>query len=364
MKVKLVSNYKVFNFRSSTSSIITLLCSWFYFEMLLFKIIKRLFSFRVRVLLFLLCCLLFIIIYHYLSISSAKIIYLEEIPLNLVPAYYNTNFEEVTEGKQRCAILPTLINGSWPLISSNITEYYLENLVKRTNIKSGGSWKPDKCISQHHVAIVVPYRDRQFQLNLFLAHMHPFLQFQNLHYQIFVVEQTHQRPFNRAKLFNVGFEESKKVSMFPCYIFHDVDLLPLNVLNVYGCTKLPRHLSANIDIFNYKVPYDWIFGGAVSILKDQFINVNGFSNKFFGWGGEDDDFFNRVTRNGTPICRFEPDISRYIMLSHKKEVPNEDRYYYLTTGDRRFESDGLNSLRYTVKKFELKLLYTRIVVDI
>ncbi|XP_046671772.1 beta-1,4-N-acetylgalactosaminyltransferase bre-4-like [Homalodisca vitripennis] len=333
-------------------------------ELFMYKIFRKLLhSFKARLLFLFFSSCLFIIIYRYvLSLSCAKIIPLQEIPHNLVPAI--SNLKSVTDDKQLCDIMPMLINGTWPPPNVNINDVYLNNLAIQSNVQPGGSWKPSTCVSQHHVAIVICYRDRESQLNTFLAHMHPFLQFQQLSYQIFIIEQTHQRPFNRAKLFNVGFKEAELVSPFHCYIFQDVDLLPINIHNIYGCTKLPRHLSANIDVFEYKVPYDWIFGGAISILKNQFVSVNGFSNKFYGWGGEDDDFYNRVTHNGTTICRFEPEVSKYIMLPHKKEVPNEDRYYYLTTGGRRFDSDGLNSLKYIVKKIELKPLYTRIQVDL
>ena len=35
-------------------------------------------------------------------------------------------------------------------------------------------------------------------------------------------------------------------------------------------------------------------GGVVAFSKDQFEKVNGFSNQFWGWGGEDDDLAMRV----------------------------------------------------------------------
>ena len=46
--------------------------------------------------------------------------------------------------------------------------------------------------------------------------------------------------------------------------------------------------------FLYRLPYDDIFGGVSAMTVDQFRQVNGFSNKFWGWGGEDDDISNRL----------------------------------------------------------------------
>ena len=43
----------------------------------------------------------------------------------------------------------------------------------------------------------------------------------------------------------------------------------------------------------YRLPYKTYFGGAVAISRRQFEAINGCSNIFFGWGGEDDDFYRR-----------------------------------------------------------------------
>ena len=53
----------------------------------------------------------------------------------------------------------------------------------------GGQWRPLGCISRHRVAIIIPYRDREEHLRIFLNHMHPFLQKQQLDYSIYIVEQ-------------------------------------------------------------------------------------------------------------------------------------------------------------------------------
>nr|CAG4650683.1 EOG090X0MWD [Sida crystallina] len=117
---------------------------------------------------------------------------------------------------------------------------------------------------------------------------------QEIEYRITVVEQKDLKPFNRAALFNVGFVEMEKRHPADCYIFHDVDLIPLSLNNIYACTVEPRHISSALDVFDFKLPYATIFGGAVALTNDQFKTVNGFSNLFFGWGGEDDDFYSRV----------------------------------------------------------------------
>ena len=58
--------------------------------------------------------------------------------------------------------------------------------------------------------------------------------------------------FNRAELFNIGFKEALKLEDFDCFIFTDVDLLPEDDRNYYGCPTSPRHMSVAIDKFNYR----------------------------------------------------------------------------------------------------------------
>ena len=48
------------------------------------------------------------------------------------------------------------------------------------------------------------------------------------------------------------------------------------------------------EIF-FRLKYPNVFGGAVSMTPEQFFKVNGFSNQYFGWGGEDDDFYHRFS---------------------------------------------------------------------
>ncbi|XP_050518661.1 beta-1,4-galactosyltransferase 2-like [Diabrotica virgifera virgifera] len=225
---------------------------------------------------------------------------------------------------------------------------------------SGGEYTPSDCTPLEKSAIIVPYRDRPYQLNIFVNYMHWYLQQQQLHYRIFIVNQNDSLPFNRAKMLNYGAKLAIKMK-YHCLILHDVDLIPINSRNIYACSKMPRHMSSSLDSFRYNLPYLTLFGGAVSITSDQYLKVNGMSNEFFGWGGEDDDFYRRLVSNNLEPCRFSPEVSKYTMLSHKKEKASENRFKTLERTKDNNKLDGLSSLsnNYVIK---LEELYTLLII--
>jgi len=55
--------------------------------------------------------------------------------------------------------------------------------------QSGGEWKPADCVARYHMAVVIPFRDRDSHLIALLRHLIPLLQRQMIHFRIFVVEQ-------------------------------------------------------------------------------------------------------------------------------------------------------------------------------
>lgn len=87
---------------------------------------------------------------------------------------------------------------------------------------------------------------------------------------------------------------------------------------------------------------------------------------FYGWGGEDDDLYNRVYRTGLKVIRFEEGVSRYRMLKHTKQIPNPDRFTLMENSSKSILFDGLtgNNLNYTLISFVLKPLYTWLLVHI
>ncbi|CAB3253126.1 unnamed protein product [Arctia plantaginis] len=254
--------------------------------------------------------------------------------------------------------------GPVPVNKTELELDFVEN--KFPEIQWGGRYIPPNCTARHKVAIIVPYRDRQQHLAIFLNHMHPFLMKQQIEYGIFIIEQEGNKDFNRAKLMNVGFVESQKLEPggWQCFIFHDIDLLPLDTRNMYTCPRQPRHMSAAIDKLHYKLPYEDIFGGVSAITQEQFTKVNGFSNKYWGWGGEDDDMFSRLKKMHYHLSRYKMSIARYAMLDHKKSQPNPKRYQLLAQTGKTFPKDGLSTLEYELVRVVRYHLYTYILANI
>ncbi|XP_058124231.1 beta-1,4-N-acetylgalactosaminyltransferase bre-4 [Anopheles ziemanni] len=262
-----------------------------------------------------------------------------------------------------CPPIPPNLDGP---IDVDVTYEPLSVIEKRftDKLQPGGQYAPPDCTARNRVAIIVPYRDREQHLPIFLKNIHALLMKQQLEYGIYIVEQTAGSSFNRAALMNIGFVEAMKQKNWECMVFHDIDLLPMDDRNLYSCPDQPRHMSVAVDTFSFKLPYSTIFGGVSAMTEKQFRMVNGFSNSFWGWGGEDDDMSNRLKHVGFHIARYPVNIARYTMLNHKKEKANPKRYEKLVNGAKRYDSDGLNSLHYQLVNLIRKPLYTWIHVEI
>jgi len=259
-----------------------------------------------------------------------------------------------------CSSLPSKLQGRFSPLLQDVALSEVEDELGW--LTPGGEWSPRSCITNDHVALVIPYRNRLSQLTVFLRNLHPMLRRQELHYRIYLVNQTDPNPFNRAMLFNVGFMEAMKDHNWTCVIFHDVDLIPEDDRNVYRCAADPRHMSVAVDKFGYKLPYATIFGGATALTPEQFRQLNGFSNMFWGWGGEDDDMAARVKSHGMRIERYSEEIARYRMIKHKPEKPNKMRWSLLKSSQRRLKTDGLVSLEYKVVERRAEALFTEVDV--
>ncbi|XP_059019986.1 beta-1,4-galactosyltransferase 4 isoform X3 [Mustela nigripes] len=199
-----------------------------------------------------------------------------------------------------------------------------------------------------------------------LEHLHPFLQRQQLDYGVYVIHQAGSKKFNRAKLLNVGYLEALKDENWDCFIFHDVDLVPENDLNLYKCEEQPKHLVVGRNSTGYRLRYSGYFGGVTALSREQFFKVNGFSNNYWGWGGEDDDLRLRVELHKMKIIRPMPEVGKYTMIFHTRDRGNEvniERMKLLHQVSRVWRTDGLTSCIYKLLSVDYNPLYTNITVD-
>ena len=80
---------------------------------------------------------------------------------------------------------------------------------------------------------------------------------QESNFKMLIVKQENGKPFNRAKLLNIGFEYANKKAQANCFVFHGVDLIAEGDEFVYYCNaKWPLHLSAWRNDQNYAPRYN------------------------------------------------------------------------------------------------------------
>jgi hypothetical protein len=158
-------------------------------------------------------------------------------------------------------------------------------------------------ISTNKVGIIVPFRDlhieqhRKRHLEEFIPTMINLFTHAHTNFSIYVIEQSKDnRKFNRGKLLNIGFDLASKEGC-NIFVFHDVDLIPSPELIPYYINKPhdqhPVHIARVWSRYNDNPNY---FGGIVAFTEQQFRKVNGFPNNFWGWGGEDDELYQRVKK--------------------------------------------------------------------
>uniref|UniRef100_A0A3B5MPD4 UDP-Gal:betaGlcNAc beta 1,4- galactosyltransferase, polypeptide 2 n=1 Tax=Xiphophorus couchianus TaxID=32473 RepID=A0A3B5MPD4_9TELE len=197
------------------------------------------------------------------------------------------------------------------------------------------------------------------------------------HYSI--DEKLGEDTFNRAKLLNVGYTEALKDAEYDCFIFSDVDLIPMDDRNLYHCYDQPRHFAIAMDKFGFRLPYAGYFGGVSGLSKKQFLKINGFPNEYWGWGGEDDDIYNRdilplpqhhlLVNMVSVLCNQEIYLFLY---SHSEShlcfsSPRPSlffRFNKIQNTKNTMKKDGISSLTYKLVQVKKYPMYTNISVEI
>ncbi|XP_048884047.1 beta-1,4-galactosyltransferase 7 isoform X1 [Brienomyrus brachyistius] len=207
------------------------------------------------------------------------------------------------------------------------------------------SWGP------HKMALLVPFRERFEELLVFVPYMHSYLNKKKIRHKIFVINQVDHYRFNRASLINVGFLESGNDTDYVA--MHDVDLLPQNEALDYGFPEEgPFHIASPElhPLYHYKT----YVGGILLLTKQHYQKCNGMSNRFWGWGREDDEFYRRLKTAGLELFRPTGINTGYKTFRHIHDPAwrKRDQKRIAAQKQEQFKVDpegGLTNLHYKVE---------------
>jgi hypothetical protein len=104
-------------------------------------------------------------------------------------------------------------------------------------------------------------------------------------------------------------------------------------------------MSANVRFRingSYTKIYSFLVGGVLTIRPKIFSLLNGYSNQYFNWGGEDDDMGLRFLSKD--ICVKRPTNGYYYASLHSNQKRNKNRFNLLFDAVLRQDIDGLNNI--------------------
>jgi hypothetical protein len=150
----------------------------------------------------------------------------------------------------------------------------------------------------HKLGVCVPYRNRAEHMYQFVPRVSDFLQERGIEHTIYLAHQCDDKLFNRGLMKNIA---AKHAFDDGCdyIVWHDIDMVPEDDSCDYSYPDDgPKHLAVRISQSDYGLKYQEYFGGAVLFTKEQVMKTNGYSNKYWDWGMEDDDLFWRCVKEG------------------------------------------------------------------
>ena len=189
-------------------------------------------------------------------------------------------------------------------------------------------------------------RDRN--LRNFTAYMCDFVK---VPFDIVVVEQSPHGTWNKGKLFNVGFHLTNQSHDY--MVLHDVDQIPENPENNYAWKEKPTLLLSTTSQWDYKEHNMMLVGGALQISHAEYAEVGGYSNKFEGWGAEDENMGYRLRVGGVKswsgeLGKLGKKIGRYTALDHQRVMGlDETEQFGRNMGNMHDLSSGLDDVDFT-----------------
>lgn len=213
------------------------------------------------------------------------------------------------------------------------------------------------------LTILVPYKNREDNMKVFIPYMKNFMKknFSKIDYNIVIVEQFNDKPFNKGILFNSGFLLTSGNTDY--YSLHDIDQLPIS--SDYSYKDKPYHMCINAIeqgkgyyINTYEKDGYKQRGGMIIINKENYIKSNGHSNKYWGWGLIDDDFSIRLNKSNIGLWRVDNYKNKNYFVSLKTNTDrsednlqtkkNIEYAMKLISDEIDYKKDGINDIKFNI----------------
>lgn len=191
------------------------------------------------------------------------------------------------------------------------------------------------------LSILIPYRNRAEHLKQFIPHYRKLLPYAD----ITLIEQADDQPFNRGKLLNIGWLETREHCDYTSQ--HDIDMLGIRNRVDYSYPKQPTHLATHVSQFHNVMPYPEYFGGVTLFNHADMELVRGYSNHIWGWGCEDNLLYDTILKAGLKPAHRQ---CWFKSLHHKKNGPNHPYYAesFKIMQEGLLDDDGVFHCQYEV----------------
>ena len=217
--------------------------------------------------------------------------------------------------------------------------------------------------NKYKLNVIIPIRNREEDLNNITDRLEEIFNSQGIHAKYYIIEQSKKNKFNKGKICNAAFIESLKDGFTDNYLFNDVDVYPQktkenNVID-FKYHQNKKHKN------NIRHPYGFnhCLGCLFMLKADTYKKINGFSNQYYGWGGEDHDIQKRAEVLGVDIDR-----SKFIKRGNKKKIYDDWSKEKITNRNNKTNQDikfklrdMYNSDKNTIKKDGVNNCHYKIV---
>jgi hypothetical protein len=219
------------------------------------------------------------------------------------------------------------------------------------------------------VYIVVPYRNREEQLQKFVEIYSLFLFDYNI--RIIIVEQGNNDTFNRGIVKNIGYDficKNYNITNKDIFVLNDLDTIPNDNLTFQYNNQINDNTIHHV--FGFK---NMCLGGVLRMKFETFKKCNGFPNNFWGWGGEDTCLMKRCEKLGINIdnsniievgSSLVKDLGRPTFEKFDQSMNWSHVCYSNAETLEMLTSNGLSNLTYKINNIkELTDRITKLTVD-